>query len=319
MTLPAQRGRIEEYVAAQGWELVGMHEDPHAGPGSGRRGPLLEGLGDLEGVDKLVITRLDTFPQSAAQRLDFIRALAAAGVDLVSVDDGFDTGTPAGKAVTRVISTLATFEQRVWQGWRLEILKKPGFAPRTVLDVGVARGTTALYEAFPEAYLVLIEPLVEFEPDLKRLVSEHGGEYVLVGAGAQEGTVPMTVDRRVLLSSSFRELLPDALDPEQAETRAVPMTTLDRLLEERGWTPPFGLKLDVEGFEDEVIKGATKVLAQTQFLIAEVTMTPRFQTGYSFAELIALMDARGFRLCDILAAHRSVELESIDALFRRKD
>src|SRR5262245_52875429 len=44
----------------------------------------------------------------------------------------------------------------------LRHLKERGFTPRTVIDVGVARGTDDLYEAFPDAKHLLIEPLGEF-------------------------------------------------------------------------------------------------------------------------------------------------------------
>ena len=61
-------------------------------------------------------------------------------------------------------------------GWRVEHLRRAGIAPATVIDVGAANGTRALYEAYPDARLVLIEPLVEHEPDLQRLTAD-GGEH----------------------------------------------------------------------------------------------------------------------------------------------
>jgi hypothetical protein len=71
-------------------------------------------------------------------------------------------------------------KRQVWSdGWRPENLRKPGLSPATLIDVGVAMGTPALYRAFPDAHLVLIEPLAEYEQDLARLVRETGGEYPL--------------------------------------------------------------------------------------------------------------------------------------------
>src|SRR3989442_12701698 len=52
-------------------------------------------------------------------------------------------------------------------GWRPENMRKRGFAPATVIDVGAAYGTPALYAAFPDAYHVMIEPLADYEPSLR--------------------------------------------------------------------------------------------------------------------------------------------------------
>ena len=98
----------------------------------------------------------------------------------------------------------------------------------------------------------------------------------------------------------------------------MPITTLDRLLEERKWDPPFALKIDTEGFEDRVIGGATRLLDQTQFVIAEVSVTRRFEGSYSFADFIALMDSRGFQLIDVLDGAKSCRKGSVaflDLLF----
>jgi hypothetical protein len=98
------------------------------------------------------------------------------------------------------------------------------------------------------------------------------------------------------------------------------MTTLDALLAEHHWEPPFGLKVDTEGYEQDVIKGAAELLGQTQFVIAEVNVTKRFEKSYSFAEFVGLMESHGLHLCDILDAQKrwaTRELGFVDGLFRR--
>src|SRR5450755_65676 len=52
-------------------------------------------------------------------------------------------------------------------------LKTLGFTPKSVIDIGVAWGTPDLYEAFPASKFYLIEPLKEFEPELKRLTTTY--------------------------------------------------------------------------------------------------------------------------------------------------
>jgi FkbM family methyltransferase len=204
-------------------------------------------------------------------------------------------------------------------GWATENLRKPGFSPATIIDVGVGWGTPPIYRSFPEAHHVLIEPLKEYEDNLKRWVAQFGGEYLLTAVGEREGSVTLHVDPEFPLESSLLAYAGGRRDREVVE-RTVSMTTLDKLLEEHHWKPPFGLKIDTEGYEHRVIEGATGLLAETQFVIAEVCVARRFQDGYSFAEFIALMDSLGFGLYDVvdgLKAFRG-KVFFIDALFRRE-
>ena len=50
----------------------------------------------------------------------------------------------------------------------LHQLSSLGFKPRTVIDAGVATQTLELYKEFSGATILLIEPLAEFEPFLRK-------------------------------------------------------------------------------------------------------------------------------------------------------
>ena len=208
--------------------------------------------------------------------------------------------------------------------WLPDNLRKQGLDPATIVDVGVARGTPQLYKAFPNAYLVLIEPVKEFEPALERIVAERPGEYVLAAAGAEDGTAKMFMHPRSITGSSIApQIGPDGRErkPDPEHEREVPVRTLDSLLAEHDWKPPFGLKIDSEGFEYQVIQGASKFLEQTQFVIAEVVVSRRFIDGYDVASFMSLIYSHGFELCDILDAprpRRDREIVFFDGLFWKR-
>jgi FkbM family methyltransferase len=207
-----------------------------------------------------------------------------------------------------------------YTGWRTENLRKPGFTPATVIDVGVADGTRYLYEAFPDAHLVLIEPLSEFEKHLQRICRDWGGEYVLAAVGPAPGRAEIHIDPAMLYESSLlvNELRPPEKNAALAH-REIEVTTLDALMSERRWNGPFGLKIDAEGYEHRVIEGAGAVLRETQFVIAEVSVTRPFAGGISFADFIALMDGHGFAVHDLLDGQKRGNggVEFVDALFSR--
>jgi FkbM family methyltransferase len=201
-------------------------------------------------------------------------------------------------------------------GWQPANLRK-NFSPATLIDVGAAHGTPTLYEAFPDAYHVLIDPLQEYETSLKSWVERGNAEYVLAAIGDREEVVTISMDPQQLWGSSLLEAV--GASPE-SQKRQIQMTTLDSLLSQRRWTGPYGLKIDTEGFEHKVIEGAADLLEQTQFVIAEVSVTKRFEGSYSFAEFIALMDECNFTPCDVLDGlkqSREGDVVFIDMLFKK--
>jgi FkbM family methyltransferase len=325
LRIEEQRHQLETYVAERGWELAGIHQDEGIAARPRNQPSLRALLRDLTGVDKVVILRFDRLGRSLRRTTELMQILRSANVDLVSIEDDFDTGGATGRAIPELVNKLAEWEW--WEkegsrnGWYPENLAKPGFSPATVIDVGAAHGTRSVYEAFPDANHVLIDPLLEFEGDLRRVLTEYRGEYIPTAVGEREGTVTMEVCRTQLTQSSIPARLGTPPDREERmEHREVPVTTLDRLNEERNWIPPFGLKIDAEGSEQAVIKGAARLLTDTQFVLAEVSGSTAFATNDSFEEFIALMQSHGFRMCDVLhmqKAWHNREVAAMDIMFRR--
>ncbi|MCK4782755.1 MAG: hypothetical protein KAV87_03315, partial [Desulfobacteraceae bacterium] len=69
-----------------------------------------------------------------------------------------------------------------------------GLKPNTIIDVGVAYGTQALYELFPNARHILIEPLEEFVPHLDNLVARlNKAEYIIAAASSTPGNIVINV------------------------------------------------------------------------------------------------------------------------------
>ena len=79
-------------------------------------------------------------------------------------------------------------------------LKNAGFAPETIVDVGVGYGTPNLYEIFPNSYYALIEPLKEFEPSLQDILKTYKGEYFLTAVGARDEKQMINVEPNKLLA-----------------------------------------------------------------------------------------------------------------------
>jgi hypothetical protein len=100
--------------------------------------------------------------------------------------------TPILKYRLKTVATMLGLSLRLERPRRRSMaqfcrhLKRLGYAPGTIVDVGVADGTFDLYSAFPAATYLLVEPLCEFEPALSWIASRYDAQYALAAAGAEE-------------------------------------------------------------------------------------------------------------------------------------
>lgn len=205
--------------------------------------------------------------------------------------------------------------------WDLSCLLGKGFYPRTIVDVGVADGTPELYQAFPDANFVLIEPVDEFEPIIRSTLEKYEGEYLKLALGEFSGKGVIHIDTSHLERSSFFKRRPPEISEHPVHPRPVEISTLDTLFKKHQWAAPYGLKIDAEGGELAIVRGAQEFLRQTQFVIAEVSVADRFSGGYSFKDFIELMDGYNFVLREILSDGRAGDniLTFLDCLFIKKE
>jgi len=200
------------------------------------------------------------------------------------------------------------------------LLRDLGLRPQTVIDVGVAAGSPDLYAAFPEAYLLLVEPLSVFEPQLQAILKKYRGSYVLAAAGAENGRVAFNVHIQYLEGSS---ILKETMGPEaDGEEIDAPLIRLDDVVEERALSGPFLIKVDVQGAELNVLEGAPRTLRRADAVALEVSLFQFMKGAPEFHEVIAFMKGRGFVAFDIvLGWNRPLDnaLGQVDIVFVKED
>lgn len=178
------------------------------------------------------------------------------------------------------------------------LMKERGFAPATVIDVGVASGTPELYETFPSATFLLVEPLADFEAEIKTILQRYRGSYVIAAAGSRVGEVSFNVhDNHKHGSSLLKETMGEVADGHRI---TVPMIVIDDLVTERSLSGPILIKVDVQGAELEVLEGCTQTLDATEAVVLEVSLFEFMKGGPQLHDVISYMKARGFVAYDIV-------------------
>jgi FkbM family methyltransferase len=164
------------------------------------------------------------------------------------------------------------------------------------LDVGACHGlfSLAFTQGRPGAEAVAVEPSLlardVLESNLRRN-PEARVTPVQAALGASPGTLVMRYSWHHLEAS------PEAAgDPGAVE---VPVRTLDDLREELGFHPDM-VKIDVEGYEIAVLRGALRMLREDRpILFLEVHPERIVHLGGSMGEIAGLLDDLGYAVLDL--------------------
>lgn len=201
-------------------------------------------------------------------------------------------------------------------------LRDRGFSPAVVVDCGACVGdwTRLLLRVFPGAAVLLIEPQERHADTLRTFCARHASriqlDTSLVGPPGMRTAEFVVLDDSAGTGSS---VLPENSQvPRHVVT--LPVTTVDELVRQHGLGAFDLLKLDVQGFEIEVLKGAAAALASASCVLLEVSLVPYNRGSPLLAEVVAWMDEHGYRVHDVFDLTRRADgvLIQVDLLFVRK-
>ena len=203
-------------------------------------------------------------------------------------------------------------------------LARQGVRPRTVIDVGanVGQFSVAAARLFDDVTIHCFEPLPACLEALRRNVRKLPNVTVYpIALGASEGAGVLQVNSHshssslLPLAEAHRMAFPKA---REVDTVDVAVSTLDHVLRGIELIPPVMLKLDVQGYEAQTIRGAINTLRRVDYLVCEASLKLMYDGETLFIELVRLMEAHGFqfmRPVGWLAHPSNGEILQIDALF----
>ena len=177
-----------------------------------------------------------------------------------------------------------------------------------VVDVGANHGdfAEAVSAYFPNASVLLVEPLSQLHDELQRRSDHRYGKWEVekCALGFEDAVLPLHVAAGQDAVGSLAGFAPEyqKVNP-QSVIEQVPckVRPLDAITAERNISRVDLLKIDVEGFEFEVLKGAARTLERTRALILETSLVRRSSnTGNPLIAMLDLLTSRGFWLIDVV-------------------
>ncbi len=218
---------------------------------------------------------------------------------------------------------------RVNNSPRKTLLGMINFNFATVIDVGANRGQFAkeISAFFPKAKVYCFEPLEEPYQELSEWAEKQNGRVrcYKTALGETIGEFAMRHHEEHSPSSSLlaatdicHELYPQT---RSEHTTMIQVTTMDHALGDELQKMPrqILLKLDVQGFEDRVLRGGLNILPHCQAVVVEVNVQPLYKAQADFRVITNLLYDAGFQYAGNLqqAYGQNGKAIFLDAVFSR--
>jgi FkbM family methyltransferase len=183
----------------------------------------------------------------------------------------------------------------------LQRLRINNFSPTHIFDVGAYTGEFAktCRSIWPNAKLTCFEVLPHRVKELRAWSAMDGRTDVIECLLGEHVRSNVRFHEKETASS----VLDDHI-PHSGPVECYPMRTIDELIATSNIRPPEFLKLDVQGYEYEVLMGGKNTLRDIEVILAEANLLDLYKGAHLLDDLIALLREHGFVAYDICEFHR---------------
>ena len=192
--------------------------------------------------------------------------------------------------------------------WSIENMKRNGFDPKVIADVGAFKGefTEEVGKTFPDARFFMFEANPNKEEGLRAFEKKYGANAKLFMSclGSTAGQ-EVTFHQMEMASS----VLDEHFD-QKANTVTLKTQTLDNIFTAENIPKVDFIKLDVQGYEVEILKGFTKYMPTVDAIFIEVSLLDIHKGVPLFRDVVEFMYGFGFVAYDIcsVSARRPLDM-----------
>jgi len=172
--------------------------------------------------------------------------------------------------------------------------------PIRICDIGASKGywTYVLHKLNPRLrHAVLVEPQQKLYKDLEKISLGNVQKVIYsCGLGDKKGTGFIkggTPSASFLDPSNQLKYFPKTLNNKKQE---VAISTLDNIYATKKLPQPDLIKLDVQGFELNVLKGGKKTLPKTKYLVVELSFRQFYKSQPALSDVIRFLERQNYTM-----------------------
>ena len=171
---------------------------------------------------------------------------------------------------------------------------------KTLIDVGSNKGQFSLIarKFFPNIKIHSFEPQIDILNMQKKVLGTKNINYYNFTLGSEEKEAELYVTKRKDSSSVLKPILTKNRNYITNEIKKTSIKRLDELPNFKNIERPSVMKLDVQGYEFEVLKGAENILDYIDYVITEVSFMEVYENQTNANKLIKFLKSKSFKIKD---------------------
>lgn len=190
------------------------------------------------------------------------------------------------------------------------LLREINFEPKHIIDIGANHGTwtRAVMKIFPQAHYSLFEPQHWLSEHFQDLLNLPNISFYPYGVGAKNQTAQFTINSRDD-SSSF-SFTPEEAIAKGFEQKSIEVIQLNKFEPLKKYSEPDIIKIDAEGWDLEVVRGASEFIKKAEVVLIEAAVLNNLFEN-DVLRVVKIMDEYGHRLADITDLNRPYKFKML--------
>lgn len=223
---------------------------------------------------------------------------------------------------------LKTLKKKDIRGFMKDILfikQKLNFSPKTIFDIGAARGqwSQAARMVFPEAQIYAFEPINESYKMMQERM-KHDNCFRAFNFALSDETTKISFGLNSFHDSSSILKMTEAHKIEFKQTEKEEIIDIDTFrldsIKEINIVDPVFLKIDVQGAELMVLRGAEKIFDKIDGIQMELNFENFYESQATYIEVCDFMYSHNFKRffqIGLIKSQKSNKILACDLVFLR--